>query len=133
MLHALLTDYEYSGYNVRGFDLGNHFCEWMANYATSTPHVVDVNLFPTKEERLAFMRAYLGQCATTESAEALDNEAMHYALASHLMWALWGVIESTISEIDFDYAAYAQQRIEAFHHFEGVMGVTIPRVALRET
>lgn len=24
-------DYEYSCYNYRGFDIGNHFCEWAGN------------------------------------------------------------------------------------------------------
>jgi len=25
----MLIDYEYARYNYRGFDLGNHFCEWV--------------------------------------------------------------------------------------------------------
>jgi thiamine kinase-like enzyme len=26
-------DFEYSNYNYRGFDFGNHFCEWMIEYS----------------------------------------------------------------------------------------------------
>ncbi|XP_042302438.1 choline kinase alpha isoform X3 [Sceloporus undulatus] len=28
----MLIDFEYSSYNYRGFDIGNHFCEWMYDY-----------------------------------------------------------------------------------------------------
>lgn len=34
----MIVDYEYSGPNPRGFDIGNHFCEWAADYHSSTPH-----------------------------------------------------------------------------------------------
>ncbi|NXK92278.1 CHKB kinase, partial [Formicarius rufipectus] len=34
----MLIDFEYSSYNYRGFDIGNHFCEWVYNYThTSWP------------------------------------------------------------------------------------------------
>ncbi|NXR24816.1 CHKB kinase, partial [Cinclus mexicanus] len=29
----MLIDFEYSSYNYRGFDLGNHFCEWVYSYS----------------------------------------------------------------------------------------------------
>lgn len=54
-----LIDYEYAGYNPRGFDLGNHFCEWMADYATAEPHVLDLDKYPSIEERRRFCGAYL--------------------------------------------------------------------------
>ncbi|KAM5335157.1 choline/ethanolamine kinase isoform 1-T1 [Glossophaga mutica] len=28
----MLVDFEYSSYNYRGFDIGNHFCEWVYDY-----------------------------------------------------------------------------------------------------
>lgn len=55
-----LIDYEYSGYNPRGYDVGNHFCEWMADYATAEPHALKLERYPTMEERQTFCRAYLG-------------------------------------------------------------------------
>lgn len=54
-----LIDYEYAGYNPRGFDVGNHFCEWMADYATAEPHVLDLDKYPSVEERRRFCAAYL--------------------------------------------------------------------------
>lgn len=55
-----LIDYEYSGYNPRGFDLGNHFCEWMADYEKANPHVLDFDSYPEAEEKWRFCRTYLG-------------------------------------------------------------------------
>lgn len=55
-----LIDYEYAGFSPRGFDLGNHFCEWMADYSTDEPHVIDLERYPSIEERRSFCRSYLG-------------------------------------------------------------------------
>jgi thiamine kinase-like enzyme len=33
----VIIDFEYCSYNYRGFDLANHFCEWMYNYKVDTP------------------------------------------------------------------------------------------------
>lgn len=55
-----LIDYEYSGYNPRGFDIGNHFCEWMTDYAAEESHVLDLERYPSVEERRRYCRAYLG-------------------------------------------------------------------------
>ena len=30
--NLMLVDFEYSSYNYRGFDIGNHFCEWVYDY-----------------------------------------------------------------------------------------------------
>ncbi len=55
-----LIDFEYSGFNPRGFDVGNHFCEWMADYSTAEPHVLDLERYPSPRERRFFCAAYLG-------------------------------------------------------------------------
>jgi hypothetical protein len=33
-----------------------------------------------------------------------------YMAASHLQWALWGVIQSQVSDVEFDFGGYGQQR-----------------------
>lgn len=43
--------------------------------------------------------------------EALRHEANEFALASHLQWALWALVQSARSSIDFDFFAYGQQRL----------------------
>jgi ethanolamine kinase len=106
-------DFEYSGYNYRGFDLGNYFCEWAGlelNFAK----------FPTKDQRLAFLRHYLEACGVDQSnlAEELDSlylEASAFALASHLLWGLWALVQMQRSSIDFDYMAYATKRFDEYY------------------
>ncbi|KAJ1915181.1 hypothetical protein H4219_004452 [Mycoemilia scoparia] len=56
----VVVDFEYAGYNYRGFDIANHFCEWMSNYHHPThPHLLELNRYPTQKERYNFLRTYL--------------------------------------------------------------------------
>ena len=45
-------DYEYGGYNYRGFDIGNHFCEFAG-------FDCDFSLFPEKAFQITWLRSYL--------------------------------------------------------------------------
>ncbi|KAG0337378.1 hypothetical protein BG000_005501 [Podila horticola] len=201
----VVIDFEYAGYNTRGFDIGNHFCEWMADYHSARPSLMHQDRYPTKSEQLNFLEAYIEaeiaitgyhltamdphqfarhsggkgskrrrlkdalasgltrvvslrrkrtsseMDASSESnnatfvatageevqapptsptttttgtthggvskAEILDSmyrEVNKYALTSHIMWGLWGLIQASQSEIDFDYFEYALQRLTAF-------------------
>ncbi|CAJ1056897.1 choline/ethanolamine kinase [Xyrichtys novacula] len=120
----MLIDFEYSSYNYRGFDFGNHFCEWMYDYTynqwpfyKATPED-----YPTREQQLHFIRSYLAeQSQHTDSAgdqtqieEDLIIEANRYALASHFLWGLWSIIQAKISKIEFGYMDYAQCRFDAY-------------------
>ncbi|CAN0564832.1 unnamed protein product, partial [Ectocarpus sp. 12 AP-2014] len=96
-----LIDYEYAGYNPRGFDVGNHFCEWMADYSTAEPHVLDLERYPSRQERRTFSRAYLGAMngvpheeVNADDVEDFVKEADAYSLASHLLWAMWALLQS---------------------------------------
>ncbi|EQC31309.1 hypothetical protein SDRG_10912 [Saprolegnia diclina VS20] len=113
---VVFIDFEYSHYNPRGYDLGNHFSEWCYNYHGETPHLGDFATYPSVDEQRAFCRAYLeADGAPTEAdVESLRNEANTYALATHLFWSLWGFIQATQSTIDFDFEAYAKCRWAAF-------------------
>lgn len=112
---VVLIDFEYTSYNPRGYDLGNHFCEWAYDYhKTIQPHLGDFHKYPTLEQQRAFCRAYLGESASDAEIEQLRLEANTYSLASHLFWALWGFIQACQSEIDFDFLAYGQCRYDAF-------------------
>ncbi|XP_071549990.1 choline/ethanolamine kinase isoform X2 [Panulirus ornatus] len=59
--HISLIDFEYCSYNYRGFDLANHFCEWMYEYKLPVyPYfTVAKEDFPAKDKQLHFIRAYL--------------------------------------------------------------------------
>ncbi|KAG0257026.1 hypothetical protein BG011_004211 [Mortierella polycephala] len=213
----IVIDFEYAGYNTRGFDIGNHFCEWTADYHSDRPSILHPCRYPTRAEQLNFLEAYMeaeiAMCgyhltainlakyakkrqmiaqaitkglekvaltvnaavshkkeaqtefpkeeqATTAAVEeakqqptasttakgnsAIENEAVKprkdsasddgggvskaeildsmykevnkFALASHIMWGLWGLIQATQSEIDFDYFEYALQRLTEFRN-----------------
>ncbi|KAJ3088814.1 hypothetical protein HK102_007860 [Quaeritorhiza haematococci] len=127
----MIVDYEYAGVNPRGYDIGNHFCEWAADYHSSEPHRMHFNLYPSREEQLNFLEAYVdAEIAQLESSdlpherakalhmrenreevlEHLLKESNKYALCSHLLWGLWGVMQAPMSEISFNYVGYAAER-----------------------
>jgi len=120
----VMIDYEYAGFNPRGFDIGNHFCEWMADYHCDTPHKL-MNAFPTEEQQGVFLKSYLdnwlrlaGKIWTptrrARELQVLHREANDYATVSHLFWGVWGVIQARNSEIEFDYLGYSAERFKAY-------------------
>lgn len=114
----MLIDFEYSSYNYRGFDFGNHFCEWMYDYTHDQWPFYKFNLdhYPSREQQLHFIRHYLAESGGGGGAqeEALMLEANRYALASHFFWGLWSIIQARISTIEFGYMDYALCRFDAY-------------------
>ncbi|KAF9107442.1 hypothetical protein BGX29_006309 [Mortierella sp. GBA35] len=206
----VVIDFEYAGYNTRGFDIGNHFCEWTADYHSDIPSVLHPDRYPTKEEQLNFLEAYMeaeialcgyhltainltkyakkrrsitsaiasgltkatlsalqatsavlkkrssseiareeapkdnttfsgtskgnsaaenekpqprkqrdggdgsGGVSKAEILDSMYKEVNKFALTSHIMWGLWGLIQESQSEIDFDYFEYSFQRLNEF-------------------
>ena len=59
--------------------------------------------------QLMFIRSYREQMGLTASSDVVNSEehirleANTCALASHLLWALWSVVQAHISTIDFGY------------------------------
>eukprot|EP00644_Phytophthora_capsici_P009510 jgi/Phyca11/6660/fgenesh1_pm.PHYCAscaffold_13_\ len=118
---VVLIDFEYTSYNPRGYDIGNHWCEWAYDYhKTVNPHLADFSKYPTEQEQREFCRSYLAgktgdeNLVSDKAIEKLRQEANTYSLATHLYWTIWGYIQATQSEINFDYMGFAQCRYEAF-------------------
>jgi ethanolamine kinase len=107
----LFIDFEYAAWAPRGFDWGNHFCEYAG---------LDCNYgkYPsTVAEKAPFLRAYLAAARGVAEAEisaaelaAAAAEADVFALAAHAFWAAWAVLQARWSALDFDYLAYAAAR-----------------------
>ncbi|KAJ2863077.1 hypothetical protein GGI22_002047 [Coemansia erecta] len=55
-----IVDYEFSGYNYRGYDIANHFCEWMIDYYhPEHAHIMDPEQYPNEKQRHNFLLAYV--------------------------------------------------------------------------
>lgn len=120
---VVFVDVEYAGYNPRGFDIGNHFCEF-----SGFDYSLFKEKFPNKEAQIIFLKSYLtrkyeietGSDSPSEEgpgdAELEDfyHECNAYAIASHLFWGLWAVIQARHSVVDFDYLEYAKARFDAY-------------------
>uniref|UniRef100_A0A8D1P436 ethanolamine kinase n=1 Tax=Sus scrofa TaxID=9823 RepID=A0A8D1P436_PIG len=110
--HVRFIDYEYAGYNYQAFDIGNHFNEFAG------VNEVDYCLYPSRETQLQWLRYYLqaqkGMAVTPREVERLYVQVNKFALASHFLWALWALIQSQFSTIDFDFLRYAVIRFNQY-------------------
>jgi hypothetical protein len=55
-------------------------------------------------------RRQLSSAAWQQLVAKVVAAADAYMAASHLLWALWGVIQAKVSDVDFDFTGYGQQR-----------------------
>ncbi|KAJ2546549.1 hypothetical protein EV175_005555 [Coemansia sp. RSA 1933] len=126
-----IVDFEFSGYNYRGFDIANHFCEWMYDYSSKNPHLLDLERYPTTEERHNFLRSYVYTKASIDAkikadqdrptkdwiskeVAELDREVAFFLPASLLHWSVHGLLKACCTEVDFDYVGFAAQRLSIF-------------------
>jgi thiamine kinase-like enzyme len=91
-----IVDWEYAGMGDRFFDLAN----FSANHE-----------FGVEDDR-KFLRAYFGEERPSDLASL---RLMRYM--SDFREAMWGVLQSGISDLDFDFAGYAQKH---FSRMEGM-------------
>lgn len=118
----VVVDFEYSGYNPRGWDFANHFCEWAYDYHSENSANLNLDQYPTHEEQIRFFKAYLETPSKLHNPdindqvtpESLQKESSMWLMANHVHWGLWGLIQANNSEIDFDYFWYSVQRLNAF-------------------
>ncbi|HEY2478315.1 MAG TPA: phosphotransferase [Solirubrobacterales bacterium] len=87
-----IVDWEYAGMGSRWFDLGNF--------------AVNNELGPAEEE--AFLTAYLG--APPAPADLAALRLMR--LISDFREAMWGVVQTAISDLDFDFDGYARRHFD---------------------
>lgn len=108
-------DYEYAVPSPAAFDIANHFAEWGG-------FDCDFSVLPTKAQRQSFIReyitsyfAYLGQTKSEAEIETetrvLVQEVDLFRGIPGFYWGIWAIIQSVISQIDFDYADYAEVRL----------------------
>jgi len=114
-----VIDFEYGCFAERGLDLGNHMCELLIdNQFPKAPYFrLDFDRTPSREQRLQFARAYLGEQNNDAEVELLEREVYSFMLASHLQWVIWGVLQAFTPQVEtnhFDYIQYAFERWRAY-------------------
>lgn len=108
-------DYEYATPSPAAFDIANHFAEWGG-------FDCDFSVLPTVSQRTEFIREYIHSyfSLVADKPADLDEEAEvgklcaevdHFRGVPGFYWGIWALIQATISDIDFDYAAYAEIRL----------------------
>ena len=109
-------DYEYATPGPAAFDLANHFSEWGG-------FDCDYAALPTRSTRRHFIQEYISSYAKhsdmldaseTYYVDKLTKEVDLFRGMPGLYWGIWGLIQATISQIDFDYASYADTRLKEY-------------------
>lgn len=95
-------DYEYADYNFQAYDIGNHFSEFAG------VDTVDYSRYPNKEFQLKWLRVYLQSYQQKSDVSDTDVHLLYvqvnqFALACHMFWTVWSLIQAEHSTIDFDY------------------------------
>lgn len=118
-LTICFIDYEYATPSPVAFDICNHFAEWGG-------FECDYTVIPSRAQRLSFIRSYIRAYFAKKNtgSSAPVDEAMLEAESQKLFvevdifrgipgfyWGIWSQIQAVISEIDFDYASYADVRL----------------------
>ncbi|KAH8362067.1 hypothetical protein KR200_001774 [Drosophila serrata] len=106
-------DYEYADYNFQAFDIGNHFAEMCG------VDEVDYSRYPKRDFQLKWLRVYLEKYLQrsyiqNEEVELLYVQVNQFALASHIFWTVWSLLQAEHSTIDFDYVGYAFLRYNEY-------------------
>ena len=114
-LAVSFIDYEYATPCPAAFDIANHFSEFGG-------FDCDYNMLPTKSIRRQFLADYLESFQAHSDKplpdnmlDALYDEVDRYRGMPGFYWGVWALIQATISEIDFDYASYAEVRLGEYY------------------
>ena len=104
-------DYEYATPTPAAFDIANHFAEWGG-------FDCDFSVLPTRAQRRDFLTNYLASYNSfldrsfqESEVEQLFKEVDLFRGMPGFYWGIWALVQATISQIDFDYANYAETRL----------------------
>lgn len=118
-------DYEYATPSPAPFDISNHFAEWAGLDC-------DYRAMPSRSQRRAFLSEYLRAYRQHASSAVADRGARDGKVGDDLLldqlfrevdrfrgvpgffWGVWGLVQAKISQIDFDYRAYAELRLREY-------------------
>ncbi|XP_050302376.1 choline/ethanolamine kinase [Anthonomus grandis grandis] len=112
----VIIDFEYCSYNYRGFDIANHFMEWVYDYKEDNYPYFRENRsnYPSETQRLTFIKSYLHARGSKENPKKILKEVEIFTLASHLLWTLWAFVNAETSQIPFGYWEFGCSRLQAY-------------------
>lgn len=105
-------DYEYMLPGPRAFDIANHFAEWQG-FDCDRSAIPE----PTLDNPILinFAKGYLNNSnAEKEEIETVVKEIIMFYGLPGFYWGIWAIIQSEISNIDFDYSSYGSKRLEEY-------------------
>lgn len=102
-------DYEYMLPAPRAFDIANHLAEWQG-FDCDRLRVLE----PSRDNAVLvdWCRGYMGT-ADADVDELIEEIATFYGLPG-FYWGVWAMIQSEISNIDFNYAEYGEMRLQEY-------------------
>ncbi|KAJ5066655.1 ethanolamine kinase 1 [Anaeramoeba ignava] len=107
-------DFEYAKKNYCGFDIANHLNEYPG-------FEMDLKNMPDSDTIKTFVKHYLSEFNSIpiDQIEQKDLDSKYlevrlFQLVSLIYWGVWSLVQSGISDIDFDYVSYAKRRFFAF-------------------
>jgi ethanolamine kinase len=98
-----LIDFEYSCLLPRGFEIANHLCEY-------NDFNINIDLHIENSVIKSFIESYLNTLSKSNDIKMIR----YYIIISHYYWGCWALIQSTISNIDFNYKEYSIFRFKQF-------------------
>lgn len=80
--------------------------------------------YPSRDKQALFFAHYFSSDGAPaqlapRQLDRLCAEADLFALASHIYWGVWAVVQARYSPIDFDYLDYHQLRLAEYHRRKG--------------
>lgn len=133
-LNVSFIDYEYATPCPAAFDIANHFAEWGG-------FECDFSVLPTRSQRRDFLAAYLdsfnlfasrGSEQRDAEIDQLCREVDLFRGAPGLYWGIWALIQAEISQIDFNYAEYAEIRLGEYWAWKDTLAKKEGHLPLRE-
>ena len=74
--------------------------------------------YPTEEFQLNWIKnyltAYLGFEPEQNQIRDFYVNVNKFSLCFHMMWGLWGLVQASISKIDFDFVKFALSRLNEY-------------------
>ncbi len=70
----VVIDFEYSGANMPGYDIANHFNEWMSDYhSEENQHDIHIDKFPTIDEQISWIKGYVLEGTNVRDLKEFEN------------------------------------------------------------